>query len=49
MVKNNMINQDFDLQVLDLTDNYEEHVSHIQTIKSTKKYYQKIENDLLES
>ena len=49
IVKNHLINQDPELQVLDLTDNYEEHVSSIQTKMSLKKFYKKIEVDLMES
>ena len=49
MVKNHLINQDPELQVLDLTDNYEEHVSSIQTKMSLKKFHKKIEDDLMES
>ena len=34
MVKNHLINLDSELHVLDLTENYEELLSNIQTIKS---------------
>ena len=49
MVRNHLINQDAEMQVLDLTDNYEEHVSSIKTNLSLKKIYKKIEDDLMES
>ena len=49
MVKNHLINLDYELHVLDLTENYEEHLSNIQTIKSQKRLNQQIEQDLMES